>query len=128
MILGFINRPFTHVSIFSHITAINVDSVNVKGYTAWALLDTFEWVHGYNERFGLHYVNFSDPDRPRTPKLSASFYRDLILNNGYPVDPVQLPVYNFSSEFLFGQFPQNFTWGVATSAYQVEGGWNEDGR
>lgn len=102
--------------------------MNVKGYTAWALLDTFEWVHGYNERFGLHYVNFSDPDRPRTPKLSASFYRDLILNNGYPANPVQLPVYNYSSEFLFGQFPQNFTWGVATSAYQVEGGWNEDGR
>ena len=28
----------------------------------------------------------------------------------------------------FMQFPQNFTWGTATAAYQIEGGAHEDGR
>jgi beta-glucosidase/6-phospho-beta-glucosidase/beta-galactosidase len=26
------------------------------------------------------------------------------------------------------QFPKNFTWGSATSSYQIEGAWNDDGR
>lgn len=51
-------------------------------------MDNFEWARGYLERFGLHYVNFSDPARPRTPKASARYYTSIIENNGFKKETV----------------------------------------
>lgn len=62
-------------------SAINIDGCNVKGYTAWSLMDNFEWNTGYRERFGIHYVNFSDPERTRVPKGSAYWYQEVCLQN-----------------------------------------------
>ena len=31
-------------------------------------------------------------------------------------------------DFLYGTFPDDFLWGAATSAHQVEGAWDEDGK
>ena len=75
------------------LSAIRIDGINIKGYTAWSLMDNFEWERGYTERFGLHYVNFTDPKRPRIPKASARFFRDLMKDNGfYPEDKEETPV------------------------------------
>ena len=58
--------------------AIRLDGCNVKGYTAWSLLDNFEWASGYSEQFGLHFVDMSDPNRTRIPKASARWYSQVI--------------------------------------------------
>ena len=62
------------------------DGVHVKGYYAWSLMDNFEWAMGYTEKFGLHSVNMTDPERKRTPKESALFYSRLVKQNGFVKD------------------------------------------
>nr|BAI50022.1 beta-glucosidase [Nasutitermes takasagoensis] len=64
--------------------AIHIDGVNVVGYTAWSLLDNFEWLRGYTERFGIHDVNFNDPSRPRTPKESAKVLTEIFNTRKIP--------------------------------------------
>jgi beta-glucosidase len=55
------------------------EGVPVKGYFLWSLLDNFEWATGYDNRFGITYVDFKT--QKRTPKLSSKFYGDVIKKN-----------------------------------------------
>ena len=55
------------------------EGVPVKGYFLWSLLDNFEWADGYDNRFGIHYVDYAT--QTRTPKLSAHFYKAVIAEN-----------------------------------------------
>ena len=55
------------------------EGVPVRGYFLWSLLDNFEWADGYATRFGLVHVDYAT--QKRTPKLSASFYREVIARN-----------------------------------------------
>jgi len=48
------------------------DGVPVLGYVHWALLDNFEWVFGYDYRFGLHEVDRQTFARRAKP--SAAVY------------------------------------------------------
>jgi len=55
------------------------EGVPVRGYFLWSLMDNFEWIYGLNKRFGLYHVDFGT--QRRTPKLSASFYRNVVAHN-----------------------------------------------
>ncbi|CAA0396731.1 unnamed protein product [Arabidopsis thaliana] len=47
---------------------------DTRGYFVWSMVDVYEILSGYTTSFGMYHVNFSDPGRKRTPKLSASWY------------------------------------------------------
>jgi beta-glucosidase len=55
------------------------EGVPVRGYFHWSLADNLEWALGYGPRFGLFYVDYKTLEW--TPKLSASFYREVIAQN-----------------------------------------------
>ncbi|KAL2094663.1 hypothetical protein ACEWY4_009382 [Coilia grayii] len=98
--------------IMDTLKSIRYDSVTVIGYTAWSLVDGFEWYWEYAIRRGLYYVDFNTPDLRREPKTSARFYSKLIEKNGFPLLPEHQPVQ--------GVFPCNFAWGVAANSIEIE--------
>ncbi|XP_073702340.1 lactase/phlorizin hydrolase-like [Garra rufa] len=143
--------------------AVDLDGIGVQRFTVQSLMDGFEGPQGYSQRFGLHYVDFDDPDRPRTPKTSLYYYSKVIEKNGFAetaakakiqmygdkieitrlpsLPPSEVPSKSkivwekFSPQtkferqlYHYGTFPEGFHWGVSSSAYQVEGGWNADGK
>ncbi|MGZ0710003.1 GH1 family beta-glucosidase [Coraliomargarita sp. W4R53] len=55
------------------------EGVDLRGYFAWCLLDTFEWAWGFEVQFGLIHVDMRTGER--TPKESFAVYRDLIANS-----------------------------------------------
>jgi len=60
--------------------AIQQESVNLRGYFVWSLMDNFEWSFGLKKRFGIVRVDFDTLERH--PKLSALWYNETIRSNG----------------------------------------------
>lgn len=56
------------------------DGLDVRGYTYWSLLDNFEWLFGYEPRFGL--VGVDRDTFARTPKPSAFWLGNIARSNG----------------------------------------------
>jgi len=63
----------------THLRRAAAEGVPVRGYFLWSLMDNFEWADGFGNRFGLHYVDYAT--QTRTPKLSASYYQEVIAKN-----------------------------------------------
>ncbi|XP_057655731.1 myrosinase 1-like [Diorhabda carinulata] len=84
-----------------HVIQAIDEGVNVVGVIIWSLIDNLEWIYGYSAHFGIYHIDFNDPERLRLPKLSASFFKELIksnaLNCGKPrrhwPGPIKLPAY-----------------------------------
>jgi len=77
-------QDFYHGYIGQLHRAINEDKVNVFGYTAWSMMDNFEWARGFAERFGMMWTNYTDPKRAVYRKQSADFYTSVTTNNNVP--------------------------------------------
>lgn len=56
------------------------DDIPVTGYFHWAFTDNLEWHSGYDDRFGLIYIDYRTLER--IPKDSASWYAEVIKTNG----------------------------------------------
>nr|XP_022913989.1 cytosolic beta-glucosidase-like [Onthophagus taurus] len=79
-----IQRANYHLNHLNACLEAIADGVKLKMYTAWSLMDNFEWTHGYTNRFGLYHVDFNDPERKRTPKLSAEVYKQVLADRKLP--------------------------------------------
>lgn len=54
--------------------------VDIRGYFQWSLMDNFEWAKGYDDRFGLVYVDYTT--QQRILKDSAYWYKEVMESNG----------------------------------------------
>ncbi|XP_041985555.1 lactase-phlorizin hydrolase-like [Aricia agestis] len=119
--------------------------VDLRGYMAWSLMDNFEWMEGYTERFGLYQVDFESPERTRTPRKSAFVYKEVlrtrVVDHEYEPDSRVMTIDEghlkmkvlILSILALGcaasprqqrRFPDDFLFGTATASYQIEGGWD----
>ncbi|MFY1703075.1 GH1 family beta-glucosidase [Micromonospora sp. WMMA1923] len=67
-----------------HLTAVHralAAGVPLESYHVWSLMDNFEWEVGYDQRFGLVYVDYAT--QRRILKRSAHWYRQVIRDNGF---------------------------------------------
>ncbi len=65
-----------------HLTQLQratAEGVPIKGYFLWSMMDNFEWSAGFGNRSGVVYVDYKT--QKRTPKMSASFFREVAARN-----------------------------------------------
>jgi beta-glucosidase len=59
------------------------NGVPLAGYFVWSFLDNFEWAKGYQQRFGVTWVDFDT--QQRILKNSALWYKQVIADGGFEI-------------------------------------------
>ncbi|XP_011181761.1 myrosinase 1 [Zeugodacus cucurbitae] len=88
------------------------DGANVKGYAHWSLMNSFEWKAGYTAIFGLYNVDFSHPNRTRSPKISAKVYAQICKTN--TIDLSYRPTLNETQITAMTRLPEDEVVGDGT--------------
>lgn len=60
----------------TEIATASQEGAVIKSYFGWTFTDNWEWAAGYEDRFGVTWVDFENPAKPRWAKRSAYFVRD----------------------------------------------------
>jgi len=69
-----IRQKFIHAHLREVAHALK-DEVDVRGYFYWSLMDNFEWLEGFEPRFGLVGIDYNTLERKVRP--SAEYYRGI---------------------------------------------------
>jgi beta-galactosidase len=62
--------------------AIYHDGIDIRGYMCWTLIDDYEFIYGFDAKFGFLFVDMNS--KKRVPRQSAYVFKDIIINNGIP--------------------------------------------
>jgi len=68
--------------------AIHHGGADVRSYMQWSLFDNFEWVNGFDAKFGLEEVDY-EHDFKRIPRKSAALYSGIAHANGVTPEMMQ---------------------------------------
>ncbi|CAA7022671.1 unnamed protein product [Microthlaspi erraticum] len=72
-------RIQSHCSHLACLKCAIEDGCNVAGYFAWSSMDNYEFGNGFFIRFGMNWVNFTNPS-DRRQKASGRWYSKFIAN------------------------------------------------
>lgn len=60
--------------------AVEEDGIQIGSYIAWTLIDNFEWAAGFNQRFGVAYIDHKNRHK-RIPKDSGRWLKEWFAKN-----------------------------------------------
>jgi beta-glucosidase len=79
-----IQRPSFIVRHLASVARAIAEGIDVRGYYHWTLMDNFEWMFGYQSRFGLANVDFATQERTLRP--SGRLYGQIAARGGISAD------------------------------------------